>query len=157
MFMQIDKIQGESTDGDFSNQIEVTGWNWGASNTGSASSGSGAGTAKVSVTDLTYTANVDRSVPTVLSYLCTGKHFGTATLSICKATGGKSLPYLVLKLTTGVVSNMTFTGSPGDEIQTVSVSLHFAQFNITYTPQNNDGSAGASVSAGYNIPQGTTV
>jgi type VI secretion system secreted protein Hcp len=157
MFMQIDDIQGESIDNDYSNQIEITGWNWGASNTGSASSGQGAGTGKVSATDLTYTANVDRSIPTVLSYLCAGKHFNTATLTICKAGGGKSLPYLTITLTTGVVSNVTFSGTPSQEVQTVTVSLHFAQVNVTYTPQNNDGSAGASVSAGYNIPQSKPV
>jgi len=67
MFMKIDSVQGESEDSTHSQQIEVTGWNWGASQTGSAASGKGAGTGKASVNDLTYTAYVDRSVPTLLN------------------------------------------------------------------------------------------
>ena len=36
MFMKIDSVQGESEDNKHSKEIEVTGWTWGATQTGSA-------------------------------------------------------------------------------------------------------------------------
>ena len=150
MFMKIDSVQGESEDSTHSQQIEVTGWNWGASQTGSAASGKGAGTGKASVNDLTYTAYVDRSVPTLLNMCLLGTPFNSATLSICKATGGDTLDYLVVKMTSGLISGVTFSGNPGDELQQVNVSLNFSQVEVDYTPQTQGGT-GAVVTMNYSI------
>jgi type VI secretion system secreted protein Hcp len=150
MFMKIDSVQGESEDGTHANQVEVTGWNWGATQTGSASSGKGAGTGKASVSDLTYTAYVDRSVPTLLNMLLLGTPFDSAQLSICKATGAETLDYLVIKMTNGLISGVTFTGNPGDELQAVNVSLNFAAVEVDYTPQTHGGT-GAVVTMNYQI------
>jgi type VI secretion system secreted protein Hcp len=150
MFMKIDSVQGESEDSTHSQQIEVTGWNWGASQTGSAASGKGAGTGKASVNDLTYTAYVDRSVPTLLNMCLLGTPFNSATLSICKATGGDTLDYLVVKMSSGLISGVTFTGNPGDELQAVNVSLNFSAVEVDYTPQTQGGT-GAVVTMNYQI------
>lgn len=150
MFMKIDSVQGESEDSTHSGQIEVTGWTWGATQTGSASSGKGAGTGKASVNDLTYTAYVDRSVPTLLNMLLLGSPFTSATLSVCKATGGDTLDYLVVKMSNGLISGVTFTGNPGDELQAVNISLNFAAVEVDYTPQTNGGT-GAVVTMNYQI------
>ncbi len=151
MFMKIDAVQGESEDSTHSKQIEVTGWTWGATQTGSASSGKGAGTGKASVNDLTYTAYVDRSVPTLLNMLLLGTAFEAATLSVCKATGGDTLDYLVVKMSNGLVSGVTFTGNPGDELQAVNVSLNFSAVEVDYTPQTTGGASGAVVTMNYSI------
>lgn len=156
MFMAIDSIKGESIDANYGNQVEVTGWTWGASQTGSSASGKGAGTAKVSVNDLTYTAVVDCSVPPLLKYLVNGTPFNTATLTICKASGDKPLAYLTVVMSGGIVSNITLNGNPGDEVQTVSVSLNFSQVKVSYTPQTG-GTGGASFDMGYNIAKGSSV
>jgi type VI secretion system secreted protein Hcp len=150
MFMKIDAVAGESEDSTHSGQIEVSGWGWGATQTGSAASGKGAGTGKASVSDLTYTAYVDRSVPTLLNMLLLGTPFDSATLSICKATGGDTLDYLVIKMTNGLISGVTVTGNPGDELQAVNVSLNFAAIEVDYTPQTHGGT-GAVVTMNYQI------
>jgi type VI secretion system secreted protein Hcp len=150
MFMKIDSVQGESEDSTHSQQIEVTGWTWGATQTGSAASGKGAGTGKASVSDLTYTAYVDRSVPTLLNMLLLGTPFTSATLAICKATGGDTLEYLVIKMSNGLISGVTFSGNPGDELQVVNVSPNFASVEVDYTPQTHGGT-GAVVTMKYDI------
>jgi type VI secretion system secreted protein Hcp len=150
MFMAIDSVKGESEDSTHSGQVEVTGWTWGATQTGTAASGKGAGTGKASVSDLTYTAFVDRSVPTLLNMLLLGTPYEKATLSICKATGGDTLDYLVIKMSNGLISGVTFTGNPGDELQVVNVSLNFAAVEVDYTPQTNSGT-GAVVTMNYQI------
>ncbi len=150
MFMTIDSVKGESEDSTHSGQVEVTGWTWGATQTGTAASGKGAGTGKASVSDLTYTAFVDRSVPTLLNMLLLGTPYEKATLSICKATGGDTLDYLVIKMSNGLISGVTFTGNPGDELQVVNVSLNFAAVEVDYTPQTNSGT-GAVVTMNYQI------
>ena len=153
MFMKIDSVQGESTDNTYSKQIEISGWNWGATQTGTSGSATGSSAGKASVQDLTYTATVDRSVPTLLKMLLVGTHFNTATLTVCKATGGTPLAYLVVTMTNGIISAVNFSGTPGDELHTVTVSLNFSQVSVQYTPQNSDGQALPAVQIGYNIAQ----
>jgi type VI secretion system secreted protein Hcp len=157
MFMQIDTIKGESTDNKYKDQIELNGWSWGAAQTGNSSTGKGSSIGKSSVTDLTYTAPVDRSVPTLLQYLLSGKPFSKAILTICKSTGAAPIPYLTVTMTTGLISNLTFAGSPSDEMQTVTVSLNFQQVNLQYTPQGNDGQPGGAVSMGWNLATASAV
>jgi type VI secretion system secreted protein Hcp len=152
MFMKIDDVAGDSVDSSHSGQTDIIGWSWGATQTGSAASGSGAGTGKASVKDLTYTAYVDRSVPPLLKACLTGKPFTSAVLSICKATGGETLEYLVVKMGQGLISGFTFSGNPGDELQTVSVSLNFSTVEVDYTPQTHGGTGGV-VNMNYKINQ----
>jgi type VI secretion system secreted protein Hcp len=151
MFMQIDDVKGESADNTHKDQIELQGWSWGASQTGSSHSNSGPGTGKCSVNDLTYQAYVDKSVPPILKMLLTGAPFQQAQLSICKATGGNPLDYIVIKMSNGLVSNVTFSGDPGDEVQKVSVSLNFAAVEFDYTPQDNQGNGLPAVNIQYQI------
>ena len=83
-------VQGESVVADYKNQIEVTGVQWGVSQTGSAHSGSGGSTGTATVDDITITAVVDKSFPILAQMAHTGAHVANSTLTICKTTGKAS-------------------------------------------------------------------
>jgi type VI secretion system secreted protein Hcp len=74
MFLKLDKINGEATNKDHKDEIEVLSWNWGMSQSGSAHVGSGTGTAGVSVGDLSIVKYVDKSTPTIIKYCCQGTY-----------------------------------------------------------------------------------
>jgi type VI protein secretion system component Hcp len=57
----------------------------------------------------------------------------------------------VIKMSSGLVSHVTFTGSPGDELQAVNVSLNFSAVEVDYTPQTSNGGSGAVVTMSYSI------
>jgi type VI secretion system secreted protein Hcp len=155
IFLQIKQITGESTDAGFAGAIDIVSWNWGLTQGGSAGTGTGSGTGKVNVQDLTLTKYVDKSTPVLAGALCTGTSYPTVVLSMRKA-GAKPLVYMVITLGNVTVSGHTYGTSSSDDKQTETVTLHFGTFQIQYTPQNSDGSGGASVTHTWNIPGNST-
>lgn len=153
MFMKIDDIKGESADSKHTDEIELQGWEWGVSQTGSSHQGHGGGTGKASVRDLTYYAVVDKSVPPILTRALTGAPFESAQLTICKAAGGDTIDYITIKMSSGIIADVSFKGKPEEEVQTVSVSLNFSGLEFDYTPQGKNGQAEPVVSMQYSINQ----
>jgi type VI secretion system secreted protein Hcp len=152
MFIKIGDLKGESADKSHPKEINVLGWSWGVSNSGSAHTGGGAGAGKANVRDLNFTKHVDKCSPSLVLACCKGTHYDTAKLVVRKA-GGKPLEYLKITLSKVMVSSVT-TGGDGDEdLLTESVTLNFAKVKVEYTEQKPDGSEGEKPSVTYNITE----
>ena len=152
MFLKIDDLKGESIDHKHKDEIQVLSWSWGMSQSGSTHVGPGAGSGKVNVQDLSFTKHVDDSTPNLIQFCCSGAHFKQALLTVRKAGGKEQVEYLKITLKDLIVSAVSTGGSGGDDRVTENVTLNFAKFDVTYTPQTATGSAGASKSATWNIP-----
>jgi type VI secretion system secreted protein Hcp len=150
MFMAIDDIEGESADSTHKKEIDVLGWRWRAHQVGSAHVGSGTGSGKAAVEDLVVEMAFEKSSPTIMSWLLSGKPFTKATLTIRKA-GGQPIEYIKIVMKTGIISDMSLSGTPSSDFQMVSVSLNFAEVEIHYKPQMPDGTAGPETVIDYNI------
>jgi type VI secretion system secreted protein Hcp len=151
-------VQGESLVDSFKNQIEISSWTWGVTQTGSAHSGPGGSTGTATVNDLTMTGVLDKSFPILSQMAGSGVHVKDATLTICK-TGGKLQPVLVIKVTGGIVSKVSGSGSiapDGTSVQLMSVSLNFSQVELDYSPQTIAGQTGPTVKGVINISASST-
>jgi type VI secretion system secreted protein Hcp len=155
IFLNIPKVGGESTDSQFAGQIDVIAWSWGMTQAGSAGSGTGSGTGKVNIQDLTLTKYTDKSSPNLMASCCAGTAYsGSGTpviLTMRKSGGPKPLVYMQISLYNVTVSSVTPSTSSSDDRQTEQVSLHFGAFQVQYTPQNPDGSAGAAVTMTWSV------
>ena len=151
MFLKIDDIKGESTDGSHKDEIEVLAWSWGMSQSGTTHSGSGSGAGKVAVQDISVTKYVDKSTPNLMKMCCSGTHFQKATLIVRKAGGKKPLEYIKLEMTNGLIASISSGGSGGEDRLTETVTLNFGAFKYEYTPQKADGSGDAAVPAQWDI------
>ena len=156
VFLKLGDIKGESVDSKHKDEIDVLSWSWGMSNTGTTHLGGGGGAGKVSVQDLHITKYVDKSSPNLMLTCCNGKHFNDATLTVRKA-GEDALEYLKITLKTVLVSSVSPGGSKGDERTMESVGLNFASFKVEYTPQDDKGKAGGTVTAGWDIAKNVKV
>jgi type VI secretion system secreted protein Hcp len=142
MFLKLESINGESEDGTHKQEIDILGWNWGMSNTGTGHLGGGAGTGKANFQDLSVTKYVDiASTPLMLS-CAQGKHIPTATLTCRKAGGENPLEYLVITMSQVMVSAIQHGGSTGDERTTEVVTLNFEKLDVKYTEQSKAGASG---------------
>jgi len=144
MFLKLEGVNGESEDFKHAKEIDVIGWNWGVSNTGTAHLGGGAGTGKANFRDLSVTKYVDLASTPVLLSCAQGKHFTTATLTIRKAGGENPLEYLVITMSEVMVSNVQHGGSSGDERTTEVISLNFERIDVKYTEQAKTGGSGGA-------------
>lgn len=155
MFLKLDGVEGESQDSVHKDEIDILAWSWGASQSGTTHMGAGGGAGKVNVQDLSITKYVDSSTHTLLQRTFDGKHIAEGTLVIRKA-GGEPLEYLKIKMTDMMVTSVSTGGSGGEDRLTENVVLNFSKVEVTYVPQNPDGSGGADKNAGWDIAENLT-
>lgn len=150
MFLKIEGVDGESRDDKHAGEIDVLAWSWGMTQSGSMHVGGGGGSGKVSVQDVSITKYVDKSSATIMNKTCAGEHFPSAVLVIRKA-GGSPLEYWKLTMNKVLITSISTGGSGGEDQLTENLTLNFEDFMAEYTEQKEDGSAGASNEAGFNI------
>ena len=93
-------------------------------------------------------ADIVRSLATLAC--CTGKHFRTAKLTV-RTAGERPIDFLVMELTDLIVTSVSIGGSGGEDRLTENITLDFAKFEFSYTPQKADGTADTAVSMGWDI------
>ena len=150
IFLKIEGIEGESADAKHNKEIDILAFNWGASQSGTMHSGTGGGSGKASVQDISFSKYVDKSTPNLIKYLCGGKHVKEAILTVRKA-GDKPVEYLKFKLSKVLITNYATGGSGGEDRLTENFCLNFQKFEVVYTPQADDGTAGAEITVGYDV------
>jgi type VI secretion system secreted protein Hcp len=148
------QIKGESKT--MAGCIELESYSFGASNPANlGSNGLSGGT--VSLSDFSFTCEVDASSGAILSQLYNGKPVDSAVFSLVESTGAaQAPPYLTVTFTNCYITSHSLGGgSQGKPSQSVS----FAYEQIAYafsTQASADGSVSNAANATYNIATATT-
>jgi type VI secretion system secreted protein Hcp len=156
MFLYLDGVEGESADTSYKEYMELLGWGWGLSNTGSFHTATGGGTGKGVCYDISVTKLVDKATPLLALACMSGQHISHGTL-VCRRAGGKQVPYLTITVQNVLVSRYQTGGKSESPSQSETFSLNFAQYIMEYYPQSAQGSSSGSVDGGWNIPANTKV
>lgn len=151
MFQQVDGASGESADANHSGFSDIVSLSWGASQAASISGGGG-GSGKVSFSDLTVTATMDKATSSILKHCASGKHIPNVKISICKA-GGTQIEYSTIVLKDVLVTGVQFAGTSGGESMQVNYSYQAAKVEQHYWVQGKDGSKGAESQMGWDVKQ----
>jgi type VI secretion system secreted protein Hcp len=149
-FLKIDGIKGESQDDKHKDEIHVSSFSFGVTNSGTGGSNLGSGGGRSNIQDMHFTKVVDQASPNLFLACATGKHFDNATVTVRRA-GEDPQEYLIYKLTEVFVSSITTSGHEGGGIGQESVSLNFSKVEINYTPQNADGTPGSVNTKSYDL------
>jgi type VI secretion system secreted protein Hcp len=153
MTIKIDGIKGESKLDKHKEEIDVTSWSWGMSQTGTMHSGGGGGAGKVSIHDLSITKMVDKSSPELMLACSNGKHIKDAVLTVRKA-GESPLEYITVTMQDVLVSSVSSGGSAGQDLVSENVGLNFAKVKVEYQEQDEKGKAkGGKVVYAWNIEE----
>ncbi len=155
-FLKIDGIDGESTDGKHSKEIDVLSWSWGETNQGTSGRGGGGGAGKVSMQDFNFVMMYNKASPNLMLACATGKHIPSALLT-CRRAGTEQQEYLTVKFTDLLISSYQTGGSGGDVIPTDQISFNYAKVEFEYKPQKKDGTLDAAVKAGYDVTKNEKV
>ena len=101
---------------------------------------------------------LDKASPNLMLFCLQGKHVGEALVTVRKAGGENSLPYLKITMNDIIVSNVSVSCSESDERPVESVSLSFAKVKVEYQAQDKTGkAAGGVVQAGWDIKKNVKV
>jgi type VI secretion system secreted protein Hcp len=152
IFMKVDGAAGESQDSNHTGWTDIASFTWGATQPGNMGVGGGGGAGKVSFTDLTVNAPIDKSTPALLKYCSSGKHLTSVEISVCKA-GGTQVEYTKIILTDVLVTAVNYTGANSSDLVGVIYSFQAAKVEQKYWEQNSQGGKGAEVSAAWDIKQ----
>jgi type VI secretion system secreted protein Hcp len=149
MFLKIDGIKGESQDDKHKGEIQIESWSWGANQTGTGAHGGGHSAGKVHLHDISITKFVDKASCKLMLACCTGEHLKGALITVRKA-GKQPLEYLKIKLQDVLITSVQQAGH-GSEHITENVTLNFAQVNMEYQHQKQDGTGEPGGEFGYNV------
>lgn len=154
MFLKIKGVEGEANDKAHKASIDVLAWSWGMSNSGSTHVGGGGGSGKVNVQDVSFTKYIDSSSNALIKACCDGTHFDDALLTVRKAGGKEPLEYLKIVMKEVMVVSVSTGGSGGEDRLTENVTLNFAEFKLSYQPQDEKGAKkGGEKEVGWNIAE----
>lgn len=156
MFLKLNGINGESADESHKDEIDILAWSWGMSQSGTTHTGTGGGAGKVSVQDISVTKWVDKSSATLVQYCCKGTHIADGLLTVRKA-GDTPLEYIKVEMKDIIITSISTGGSGGEDRLTENITLNFAEFKMTYTPQADTGAAGTAVEFGFDIRKNAPV
>lgn len=148
-FLYLDGIPGESTDDKHPETVEVLSYRHGLSQpqTGSGSSGGAKSGGRTSHEPFRVTKALDKTSPTLHLFCCDGTEIPEVTLSLCRATGEKTV-FMVYKLEGAIVAECRSLGnSEGQEdLPTEEIAMNYSKITWTYTETDHEtGAAGGQI------------
>ncbi|MHC4332714.1 MAG: Hcp family type VI secretion system effector [Planctomycetota bacterium] len=121
VFLQIDGIEGESTDDKHQNWIEVLSFSHGVSQSGagSRSSGGAASEGRCAHQDFSIVKTLDKASPELNLHCCNGKSIKKMKMELCRATG-------------------VSIGGGGGGIPTESVTFNYGRIDWVYVEMDHE-------------------
>ncbi len=150
-FLELDGIEGESTEAGHKNEIEILSYSWGLSAATAGGAGGGlAGVGKVQFQDFHFVAHTSKASPPIIQNAASGKHIKKAVLHVAKG-GDRPQDFLVITLEDCFVTSYQNSGNDGSGAPLDQFSLNYAKISFDYKPQKADGSLDRAVHAGWDL------
>ena len=122
-FLKIDGIKGECKDDKHKDEIDVSSFSYGVTQSTSVATGGGLTAGKSTLNAFAFNQTYHKGSVPLFVYCATGKHLKEATLTVRKA-GESPQDFLIIKMNDVLISAVQDSGS--SEVPTESVSLQFA-------------------------------
>lgn len=143
-YLNCDPIKGESTDQSHVDWIEVFSFNHSLNQPMSGASGTGGrSAARADFGSFVITKSVDKASVDLNVFCAKGTHISKVVLEVCQETDAK-VCYLKYELENAMIQSVSIGGGGSDRPHE-TVTFVYDKIAWTYTPVNNDGSAGTTV------------
>lgn len=149
-WLQIEGVETESQDEHLTDSIQLESWEWGEKNRGSWAINGGGGQGKVEMSDFSFTMWLNKASPKLFVMCATGEHIPSAKLTCRKAGGGQQVFFEVDFLNLSISSFETI-GDGSHVHPRNKISFNFESIEVNYMEQNDDGTLGATTTAGYDL------
>ena len=156
VFLKLDDIKGESTDAKHKDEIDIESFQWGLSQT-AAPIGGGGSVGKASFQDFSFTADISTASPQLFLACASGEHIKEGVITVRKPGTSGPLEYYTVKLTDCLVSLYNQAAVADGDLPMDEFALNYSKIEITYRPQNTDGTPGTPVTASWNIEGNTKI
>jgi type VI secretion system secreted protein Hcp len=148
-FLKIDTIKGESSDSKHKDEIDLLSWSWGLSNAGSTGGGGGASASRPVFAPFSWEQGLDESFVPLFVATANGTRLKSAVLTV-RSSGGKS-PNEFFKMTLSDVHMLSLRSRSFGEAIRVEAAMTYDKIEMSYRPQNPDGSLGSEIKGKWDI------
>lgn len=149
-FLQIDGVEGESTDKAHSKWIVLDSCQFSVSN---PSLGGGGAAGKVSFSDLSATAKLSKASTMLYFNAAGGTHLKSALLGVRKSGGSNPADFYTVKLEDVLITSVQTSGKTG-EAPVETTTLSFSKVTWSYRVQKADGSFEPPISKSWDTKTG---
>ena len=153
VYLQIEGIKGESSDGGHKDWIECQSVAWAVSQPKSATASTGGGhtAERCEHTELTIAKLADLATPLLLQNCSSGKTLPKAKLEFMRADGqGERIKYFEIELENVLIGAVSPWVGEGD-ILSENIGLKFSKVKWKYIQQKVGGGAGGNTSGGWDL------
>ena len=151
MFLQLDGIEGESTDAHHRGEIDLTGWTWGLTDPASGGASGGAGPAKLAIRDIAIQKPMDLASPLLIAFAAEGRRIASGTITNRRASGGE---FLVVRLSDIAVTSVGETATHEANHVVETVTLAFGKIELDYRPTLVNGTLGPQKTFRWDVGDG---
>ena len=145
-YMSISGIKGESLEKAYFGWIPVTSFSEGFMTSGRPGGGSsGRAVGRVVCQALQVIKQLDSSSPEITAAVATGHNYSEIDLVAVTAGSETSVEFLRFALHNAVISSVTLGGDSSTSARVETVSMSAQKIDVTYWPQNPDGSRGGAI------------
>jgi type VI secretion system secreted protein Hcp len=153
-FLKIAEIKGESRSKNHEDEIELTSWSWGETQSVFPSESRKSG-GSVSMRDLQFTAKTSAASAQFLLHCASAKRFKSAILTCAHDYKGGQHTYLTITLSNVVIGSYDIEGSHTDDQPVDRVTLKFTKIEFAYVPLKPDGTPGSSFTCSWDLAMNT--
>lgn len=153
VYLQIDGIKGESSDGGHKDWIECQSVAWAVTQPKSATASTGGGhtAERCEHSELNISKLADLATPLLLQNCSAGKTIPKAKLEFMRADGqGERIKYFEIELENVLIAAVSPYVGEGD-ILTEHVGIKYSKVKWKYTQQKVAGGAGGNTSGGWDL------
>lgn len=138
IFLKVDRINGESTDVNHPNEIEVVSWSWGVAEEFISSLGTGIVGGKPKVGNFVITKQIDKASPNLFRACLKVTHISKVVLTQRRVGAGKP-NFLSITLQDVLISSLNDIEDGVATRPKENVAFVFAKVIYEYTPQKPSG------------------
>ena len=149
-FLKIPGINGESQAQGYVGWIQIDSFAESFVNNTATSGGAGGGRERTSCQDLHLSKVLDKTSAELAMAVATGHTYTPVLLAALRTSGDQPVEFLRFTLHNVVITSVAFAGDTGTSARIETLVLRPTRIDVQYTPQNVDGSAGATITATVN-------
>ena len=149
-FLKLDGVPGESSDAKHKGEIDLESFSFGVKQTATTgSAGGGAGAGKAEFSSFRFEKLYDSSSPKLFLGTASGEHFKSAVVTFRKRDAEQQ-EFLTYKFDDVLIEHYDQGGTQEPPLLE-DVGMTFRKVEISYRPQNADGSLGDAITASWDV------
>ena len=156
MYMQITGIDGESTDKDHKDWIEVLSFSMGMADPGGGATGATRRRGDVVIEDIVVVKELDKSSPKLMEKCAMGAVIPSLVLEVCGSATDASFTYYKYELENVMVTSFYCGGSTEEGIPVETFTLNYEEITVTYTETDSTGKSKGNVEFTWKVEEGET-